>query len=459
MSEQEDIVIIGGGASGTLLAHALKRQYGRGCLIIDPSPQPALGVAYSTRCIGHLLNVPASGMSGLAEKHGHFVEWLHRQIDPGIDPSAFMPRALYGLYLHHLLHESGAGLKQDRVIACKTEGDGFLLVLASGETIGARAVVLALGHFSPARLRGLGPGVFGNPRYHHDVWQHASRKPDREASGTIAAFAPDEMLLLIGSGLTAIDMVMKARLEGHRGPIRLLSRHASLPEKHHPPAPLHPPVIMPKQGKARLRYYVHQFHEALRNGVAWRDAIDSLRPVTNDLWRRLSAQDHARFNRHLRRRWDVARHRIAPRIAGFLEQELRSGSLVIDAGRVTRIEVGPQGLMVSALHRGKTTHYRADHVLNCTGPDLNYRRAGSDLLDDLMTHGLACPGEGNAGLNTREDGRLIDMSGKAVHALYTLGPARLGTLFESIAIPEIRQQAYDLAAVLATASPATCPPC
>ena len=463
MSEQEDIAIIGGGASGTLLAHALMRQHGRTCLVIDPSAQPALGVAYSTRCIGHLLNVPASGMSGLAENHDHFVEWLHRQIDPGIDPNAFMPRALYGLYLHHLLHESGARLKQDRVISCKAEGGRFRLSLASGETIHARSVVLALGHFSPARLGGLGPGVFENPRYHHDVWQHAALQPHHGAAKAIAAFAPEATLLMIGSGLTAIDMVIKARLEGHTGPIRLLSRHASLPEKHLPPAPPLPPVIVPQQRDARLRHYVHQFHEALRRGVAWRDAIDSLRPVTNDLWSRLSAQDHARFNRHLRRRWDVARHRIAPRIADFLKRELRTGALVIDAGRVTRIEAEPHGLMVTAIHRGKTTHYRADHVLNCTGPDLDYRRAGSDLLDDLLAQGLACPGEGGAGLNTHKDGRLTDLSGNVGPALYTLGPARLGTLFESIAIPEIRQQAYDLAtslnASLATLPPARQPSC
>ncbi|GBQ12829.1 FAD/NAD(P)-binding protein [Swaminathania salitolerans] len=462
MNNPSGIVIIGGGASATLLAHALRRTQGRDCLIVDPSPRFALGAAYGTRCIGHLLNVPASGMSGLAEAPDHFVRWLHRQIDPGIAPGAFIPRALYGLYIEQLLQESGATLLRDEVVSCRMSrtaagSGGYRLRLGSGREIDASTVVLALGHFPPAPIPGLSAGILADPRYVNDVWREGAR-----ISG------PDEPLVLIGSGLTAIDMVMKARLEGHRGTICLLSRHARLPEAHRPEAhrpkaqrpeahrsePLPDvPVIDMAGGDARLGVCVRQFHDAIRSGVPWRAAVDSLRSVSNSLWQGFSAAERARFDRHLRRRWDIARHRIAPQIASFLHNEQQAGTLELHAGRVTGITADQAGLTVTAIHNGRQSVLRAGRVLNCTGPDLRYDRVGSPLLDDLFSSGLARPGHNGMGLDTDETGRLTarptgkgDRSGSA---LYTLGPARLGTMFESIAIPEIRQQAYDLAAELA----------
>ncbi|WP_122039074.1 FAD/NAD(P)-binding protein [Asaia bogorensis] len=461
MDRPYEIVIIGGGASATLLAHVLKRQHGRNCLIIDPNANPALGVAYGTRCIGHLLNVPACGMSGLADEPDHFVQWLHRHIDPGIAPDAFIPRAIYGLYLQHLFDESGVISMQGKVVACDAVAWGFRLVLASGEIVMAQQVVLALGNFPPAMLRGATPEVMHDPRYHQNVWDsgagyRTAAAEDMAATGRLTPFAPEATLLMIGSGLTAIDIVMKARLASHAGPIHLLSGHASLPKSHKPGQRSVAPVISVEKGAdqkgARLSRYVREFHAALRQGLDWRSAIDSLRPITNILWATLSQTEQARFNRHLRRRWDVARHRIAPQIAAFLHDALQEGTLELHAGRVTHIEAQPEGLIVTASHAGGQTRFRADHVLNCTGPDLDYTRVGSALLEQLFASGLASPGNRGAGLDTGNDGRLINANGESPHALYTLGPARLGTLFESIAIPEIRQQAYDLATRLASPS-------
>ncbi|AFW01009.1 oxidoreductase [Gluconobacter oxydans] len=58
------IAIIGAGASGTLLAWRLRKVgvAARGVVIGD-GLEPALGLAYGTRCSSHFLNVCASGMS------------------------------------------------------------------------------------------------------------------------------------------------------------------------------------------------------------------------------------------------------------------------------------------------------------------------------------------------------------------------------------------------------------
>ena len=71
------MVVIGGGASGTLVAvHLLRRHTGdlRVCLV-DRRRELGQGTAYSTRSVRHLLNVPASKMSALADNPDHFLRW------------------------------------------------------------------------------------------------------------------------------------------------------------------------------------------------------------------------------------------------------------------------------------------------------------------------------------------------------------------------------------------------
>jgi len=58
-------------------------------------------------------------------------------------------------------------------------------------------------------------------------------------------------------------------------------------------------------------------------------------------------------------------------------------------------------------------------------------------------------GTAGGGLWTDEDGALRGADGSFSEVLFTLGPARQGTLLESIAVPELRVQAIALAELLA----------
>ena len=61
------VAIVGGGASGTLLAAQLLRAGGTRVVLIERGARLGRGVAYGTRFAGHLLNVPAASMSGLPD--------------------------------------------------------------------------------------------------------------------------------------------------------------------------------------------------------------------------------------------------------------------------------------------------------------------------------------------------------------------------------------------------------
>lgn len=440
MNDIHDIAIIGGGASATLLAWTLRARHQRSCVVIDPSDRPALGLAYGTDSIDHLLNVPARGMSAIADEPDHFLRWLREKIDPNIAADSFIPRALYGLYLQTLFQKAAPTRVKARVISCLPNDTGAVLTLDDGRTLRACQIVLALGHFAPPVLPAIDAEVAGSKHYHHQVW----------AKETLHSIDPTDPVMLIGSGLTAIDMIMQLRSTGHTGQITLVSRHGQLPQRHAPAPCASSPLIEPGASPPTCTAYLRQFKAALKQGLPWRSGIDSLRTVTNRLWADLPQNERARFRRHLQKRWDVARHRMAPQIAEALDSELARGTVRLRAGHLGDITAVGSRVRATFRHRDQVDTIDIAHVLNCTGPNLRYDRVASPLLQDLFARGFARPGQGGAGLDTTKEGRLIGREGDSTAPIFTLGPARQGTLFESIAIPEIREQAYDLARTLDT---------
>jgi uncharacterized NAD(P)/FAD-binding protein YdhS len=274
--------------------------------------------------------------------------------------------------------------------------------------------------------------------YHHNAW----------AAETYEGLDPDAPVALIGTGLTGVDVVLRLRELGHRGRIIAVSRHGIFPNRHDDYAPLHSAAI-PSNTPATCVAYLHALRAAIRGGAEWRAAFDSLRETTNELWLRLPIEEKKRFRRHLQRRWDVVRHRMAPTIADVIESELRNGTLEIREGHLKTVEASPAGAHITLRARDDSESFYADRVINCTGPSMNYQRIPSDLLQNIFKRGLVTSGPLGAGFHCSQDGAVIDADGHTSEIIFNLGPGRLGDLLESIAVPEIRQQAVELASTLA----------
>jgi uncharacterized NAD(P)/FAD-binding protein YdhS len=226
-----------------------------------------------------------------------------------------------------------------------------------------------------------------------------------------------------------------------------ISRRGVFPNRHETYEPLDTALISgPPPTKARE--LLHAIHSAIKSGMDWRAVIDSLRERTNELWLALPLAEQKRFRRHLQRRWDVVRHRMAPPIADMIEAELTAGTLVIMRGSLYGVLPSPLGARVQFQEGDFIREVDAARVINCTGPDMNYRRVGSTLLKSLLEKGLIVPGPHGSGLWTSECGALRDLTGAVSDLLFHVGPGRLGTLLESIAVPELRNQARDLAELL-----------
>jgi hydroxyacylglutathione hydrolase len=310
--------------------------------------------------------------------------------------------------------------------------------LDNGCELRSDLVVLATGNFDPAPLTGITKAAADSGLYRHNAW----------TAETYEGLDPEATVALIGTGLTGVDVVLRLRELGHRGRIIAASRHGIFPNRHEDYAPLSSSAI-PLDTRATCLAYLRALRGAIRAGAGWRAAIDSLRETTNELWLRLPIQEKRRFRRHLQHRWDVVRHRMAPPIADAIESEIRNGTLEIREGHLQSVDSSAAGAHITLrAHHGSESFYAA-RVINCTGPSMNYRRVPSTLLQNLLKRGLVTSGRLGGGFHCSLDGAVIDVDGHASEIIFNLGPGRLGDLLESIAIPEIRQQAVELASTLA----------
>jgi len=434
------IAIIGGGVSGTLTAFHLVRQGTPArVILIDQRPNFGLGMAYSTPSLRHLLNVPAGKISALPDQPDHFLNWLLENHDPTATEKTFAPRAVFGRYIQSLLASTSA-IEQEGATAVdvRLHDSGAVLTLDNGCELRADLIVLATGNFDPAPLPGITRAASDSGLYHHNAW----------AAETYEGLHPDAPVALIGTGLTGVDVVLRLRELGHRGRIIAVSRHGIFPNRHDNYAPLSSTAI-PSDTPLTCVAYLRALHAAIRGGAAWRAAIDSLRETTNELWHRLPLEEKKRFRRHLQRRWEVVRHRMAPPIADIIESELRNGTLDIREGHLEKVDASPAGAYITVRAHDESESFYADRVINCTGQSMNYRRVPSTLLQNLFRRGLVTSSPLGTGFHCSQDGAVIDADGHASEIIFNLGPGRLGALLESIAVPEIRQQAVGLASTLA----------
>jgi hydroxyacylglutathione hydrolase len=437
---QKTITIIGGGVSGALTAyHLIRNEAPVRVIIVEPHTDLGLGLAYSTPSYQHLLNVPTGKISALPDQPDHFLRWLQRHYNAKMTEADFAPRAIFGHYIQSLLQTiPQVEHRQTCARGCRIVGEKAMLDLADGTKLMSDAVVLAVGNFDPAPLRGVAEETIASGVYRHSAWEAA----------TYANLPADAPVTLIGAGLTTVDVLLRLRETEHRGQVTTISRHGIFPHRHALYRPLEDSVIA-GDAPAKARDLLHHVHRAIKVGFDWRAVIDSLRERTNELWLALVLIEQQRFRRHLQRRWDVVRHRMAPPIADRVEVELAAGTLVKRRGRLHAVLPSAQGALVQfRTDRGEVAEIAAARVINCTGPNMNYRRAGSPFLDILFARGLAVAGPLGFGLWTDQAGALRNQDGSFSPILFNVGPGRQGTLLESIAVPELRHQAAELAGLL-----------
>ena len=427
------VVVVGGGAAGVIAAATVLRESGGTPLdvhIVERGPTVGPGLAYGTQETLHLLNNYAGRMSAFEDEPAHLVRWCHRRGEV-VGPDTFLPRHVYGAYLADLLDEEvPAGSRVSRlrgeVVGIDDSGTDYSVTLASGAQLPADLVVLALGNPPPRDL----PGIRTAARaYAPNPW--AADLADRARRGS--------RVLLVGTGLTTVDVAAALANAHHDVEMVAVSRHGLLPLRHldHPPQA----AGLPALPAASVAGALADARTALDGADGdWRGVVETVKAGANTQWAAWSYTEQQRFLRHAARHWEIARHRMAPAMADIVEGLVLDGRL-----RVARLD----DVDVSSF----------DLVVNCTGPAPAATTGWNPVVDGLAARGLLRPGPHGLGLDVAPDGRLLDEAGVPARALHVVGAARRGVEWEVAAVPDLRRQARAVAATLrpVTSSPVGSP--
>src|SRR5690606_4531716 len=178
-------------------------------------------------------------------------------------------------------------------------------------------------------------------------------------------------ILLVGTGLTMIDVVLSLLEQHFTGKIIAVSPKGYLPMVHQHTTPY--PVFRDELKSpfnlteiyASLKTHIRK---ALEQGSSCEALIDSLRPRTQEIWQGLSREDKTRFMRHLSSLWSIFRHRISPQVSERIEAARQGGQLEIRAGRLQNaIDLsGKTEVTLRLRNQPEPEKLTVQRIINCT---------------------------------------------------------------------------------------------
>ncbi|GAC1305188.1 MAG: FAD/NAD(P)-binding domain-containing protein [Steroidobacteraceae bacterium] len=426
---------------------------------MEPRQELGGGVAYSTRDPSHRLNVPASRMTVLSSEPGAFGAWFEASGGLEDDPDALLTdgrvyprRSAFGKYVGGLLRAAAASPDaaefehiQELAVAVTRRSDGaFDVTLNCGTIFPADIVVLAVSHplpAVPAALRGLEahPKLVANP------W----------AAHALADIERDDRVLIIGTALTAIDVIASLRAQGHQGTVLAISRHGLVPRLRGV-TPLQPFGDFSGRPSRTARGLLREIREATTQAEAcgsnWAAVADALRNQGQTVWSALPPTERRRLLRHLLPFWNVHRYQVAPQLAAVTQTQCAQGSLAIRAARLLSAAFAEGKFRVGLRCRDAgLLEQRFEAIVICTGPAYGSVIASNPVLTGLAGAGLIHADEFDLGLATDGRARALDATGHAQPDMFVAGPLARARFGELMGLPEVSWHAAFVANEIETA--------
>ena len=427
------VAVVGGGAAGTLLALHLCATKGIEVMLFDRHAAFGRGVAYSAQAPWHRLNVPAMKMGGWHEGDTlGFARWLHHERGIPLNECEhhFAERSVYGDWLCSLLQPLVAAGRVStvarEVVDIEPASQGGVLLLEDGVRHRADAIVLCHGNSATRRLG----QVPKSACYIDEVWSPQA----------LSRIAPDDSVVVVGTGSSGLDATLDLLYRGHRGTVTLLSRRGLLPRAEAVGEPY--PDFLPRQGRLGLRSTVaqvrHECAKAHAAGLPWQSVMDVLVKRAEEVWAGFSKHEQRQFVQHVRPYWMAFRHRADPRVLERIDAARAAGQLQVVAARLLSAELHKSGYCIAVQKRdGSGAQIDAGWVLNAAGPLEETARHTDDLTVHLLRRGLARAGSQGLGWAVLEDGEIQGpLEGKGV--LFALGLPTRGTFWDVTSAPAIR---------------------
>jgi uncharacterized NAD(P)/FAD-binding protein YdhS len=451
------IVIVGGGFCGVMtLVHLLRSsEKNLNITLINKGYPVAKGVAFQTYSDKHLLNVEARNLSAFPDEPDHFVDWCFRQkdvlADPRLLPTSYLPRNLLGKYLYETFNEATANIPDHITLSVVEEEatdiekikNSFIVKTTSGKKIVADKVLLATGNNEPGKPSKANEDLLKSKRYFSNPWNECA----------VDGLKDKETVLILGNGLTMVDVVQGLRVKNFNGKIIALSPHGykilphrKLPNQRYIIDELHPPYHLEKL----FRFFYKHVREVKKRGMPGETVVDAMRARTQEFWQHLSLEDKKKFMMHIRHLWGVARHRLPPDVHEEIQGLINNNKLEVIAGRITHIDLRNEEINLKIRLRKDQSEQSLTiaRIINCTGPETDIRKINNSLYHSIIKKGFIRSDPMNLGVLATSEGQVIDEHNIVSSQLFVIGSLLKGILWESTAIPELRVQAKKMAELL-----------
>ena len=467
------VVVVGGGFSGTMAAIQLARLATTRTVqvtVVNTGYKPACGVAYDTACLEHLVTLPAQMISAFPDQADHFVAWLQtdaclldaevQALDPDNLPAAFVSRRLYGDYLQSLMHAYVSAPRPNGVTIRYVDGEAVdvepvtpgsaEVVLQDGQRLLAHKIILATGNEAPS----VPPSFATAAVAQHPGWV---ANPWLDWSTQLTGANRDHDVVLLGTGLTAVDIMLTLLRQNWRGSITAVSRNALLPLPHFAADERMqgtedwPPEGVELTGLTLQEllglFSVHAARVKTAGGHPSR-LLGKIGPQVTHIWRNFDLADKKLFVSRYATRFKILRQLIAPSLHAELQQALASKKIAVIGSSVLSVEADKAQLCVQIQDAPAplpARMLRADMVVNCLGPNVRMADTTSRILRNLLDKQLIEPDDMNMGIRVDTSLRALVHGQQVSPLVLAIGPLLRGTFWDSIALPNLRLQAVEVA--------------
>ncbi|WP_170117076.1 FAD/NAD(P)-binding protein [Phyllobacterium sophorae] len=445
------VAIIGGGFSGTAIAYHLAAQTRRSdveIVVIEPRQRLGGGLAYSSQDPAHRINVPAAKMTMISAEPEHFTRWLADDATSAEDVLArttkgdeFPQRSVFGRYVRNHVEpflETGR-IRHERATALSITpvGARYSIALTDEKNVDADIVVVATTHPLPSIPNALRP-LIGSPRFIADPYAENAHQEIEQ----------DHAVLVVGTGLTAADVIASLDKNGHRGAIVALSRHGYRSRGHATQANEPFGSFGYDETAFSLLKTVRQvLKEAQNKSLTWHPVLDALRDQAPAIWTALPSHERRRLVRHLRALWDVHRFRVAPQVEDVLDRRLSEGTLQILAASLHSAHETSRRFTVSYRRRftQNIENIGFDAIIITTGPAHAAIAQSNPAVQSLFNQGLLASDPVGLGLHAAKTGQAIGKKEEIIDNLFIGGPLARGTFGELMGVPEVTRYAEFIA--------------
>jgi uncharacterized NAD(P)/FAD-binding protein YdhS len=436
VNKETDILIIGDGFSAAVaMIHLLRQGIDAQSIAILGKRVPGRGNAYGCISPAFRLNVREDLPIIFSEDPLHFARWAIEHID---DPQAktsagyFYRRNDFGTYMSQLVTHELGGRTLNRIQG-EAQGisgsDGqWRVLLKSGESIHAKAIILATGNATP---------IWPCPMHVEQTSSHLTMTKNPWPGDYLRQIPAKDHVLLIGGGLTALDAINGLVEQGHQGQVTVISPRALFPPSQAPwtrtKQPQWPNPITP----ARLVRFMRQYLPSTPTDQSeWQCAWEELRPDLNQIWQGFNAHQRRILMKRFGWLWNLYRFRSSPQTIAAYHQLRDHQQIEFRCGRAKEIVVRDRVIHV-ILNDGEVVG--GQHLINCTGV------ARDLLLDQLTRDAIASPDALKSSIAINPQLAVLDARGKPYQSLWMIGPATMGSLGDVIAASAIAKQAEQLA--------------